>query len=148
MARRGTGLRFVLGIAKALDKSIKESNREALRIAKENQRHIARQIKESERQFKEIEKDQIQKAKLLAKQQEQAKKSLVMQAEQKAKIEAIKLLEDEKLLNRQQKDALKKQLQTEKELLEKEALESALAFDKRCQERKNLRLTIIRTTHH
>ena len=59
-----------MGVAKAIDYSIKDSQREALRQARENQRSIARQLKEAEKLYRDAQRDSLREEAAREKRQE------------------------------------------------------------------------------
>lgn len=87
MARKGSGLRTAIKIAKAIDKAGKQAAREAERRRKQEERELARQEREFEKQLRQDEREHQRQLKQEERDANAREKALVAAEKERFKIE-------------------------------------------------------------
>lgn len=151
MASRGNGLRLVIGLAKALDRSAKESARNKQR----QQREIERQqlamarvqektrrdlAREQSRQTRELERTKVE----FAREQERQRVALEKDAIRQEKDAEKRRLLQAKAIERQKIQEARDRNQLAKMAFEAEQEEELSCFKERCDDRRALRLMYVR----
>jgi hypothetical protein len=135
MAKKGSGLRNVIKVAKAIDRANKKSAREAQQRQKALEREALRQQREQERYEKQLERE------LAAEKKAENKR---LQQIEKKRIADLKL--EEKLKKELEKNSLNAKKKQEQLRIKREKQVALEAFQKRCKERELARKHIVDQT--